>query len=253
MRFWLWTFRSSHFWISLKTKWLNKKRIDFFLLVSFKRLPYFRKPSINKNHPRIKNWVIQRCLCFLSPCFTLPSFPAFSVGSKNTTIGTHTFQNDSLKRNEGGSIISTEKSFSISMIDIYHEMKIQICCNSQYFKNVFPRRCVWHSQKLLPGMFGLARAGHIADYTTEDGKNGVLSIVAIPTNTRRRFNSNHANTTLRDQSMLRCSASFMCNLIYTNKSFVIAHDNLQKTKTKRVITFSDRLIHCKIGSKAFGV
>ena len=27
--------RSSHFWISLKTKWLHKKRIDFFLLVSF--------------------------------------------------------------------------------------------------------------------------------------------------------------------------------------------------------------------------
>ena len=102
-------------------------------------------------------------------------------------------------------------------------------------------------------MFGLARAEHIADYTTEDGKNGVLSIVAIPTNTRRRINLNHANTTLRDQSMLRCSASFMCNLIYTNKSFVITHDNLQKTKTKRVITFSDRLIHCKIGSKAFRV
>ena len=139
------------------------------------------------------------------------------------------------------------------MINVYQDINIRICWNSQYFKNVFPRRCVWHSQKLLPGMFGLARAGHIADYTTEDGKNGVLSIVAIPTNTRRRFNSNHANTTLRDQSMLRCSASFMCNLIYTNKSFVIAHDNLQKTKAKRVITFSDRLIHCKIGSKVFRV
>ena len=77
----------------------------WFLSFSFKRLPYFRKPSINKNHPRIKNWIlIQRCLCFLSPCFTLPSFPAFSVGSKNTSIGTHTFQNDSLKRNEDASV-----------------------------------------------------------------------------------------------------------------------------------------------------
>ena len=77
----------------------------WFLSFSFKRLPYFRKPSINKNHPKIKNWIlIQRCLCFLSPYFTLPSFPAFSVGSKNTSIGTHTFQNDSLKRNEDASV-----------------------------------------------------------------------------------------------------------------------------------------------------
>ena len=110
---------------------------------------------------------------------------------------------------------------------MYHEIKIHICWNSQYLKNVFPRRCIWHSQKLLPGMFGLVRAGHVADYTTEDGQKWIISIVTIPKNARSKVNSNHSKSTLRDQSMLWSFASFMCNLVYTNKSFVIAHDNLQ--------------------------